>query len=179
MDIPPNLELVYGIEKILSPSEHDRPVDSFGHWKTVYEQQIRNGEASPRLRRTHLALLDNAPVETILAYEPDRDACERKAKTKGYIFTATRTNLFLWSEQEQKIQPYISTMAFEGVPKELLLFQKKPLTFFIWLGYPSDMVSGEVYVSHFKKVGSEPYASLPRCRINFEMPRELYERVIK
>lgn len=179
LDIPSNLKLIYDIEKILSPSEHDRPVDSFDHWKAVYEQQIRNGEASPRLRRTYLALLDNAPVETILAYEPDRDVCERKAKTKGYIFAATRTNLFLWSEQERKIQPYISSMAFGGIPKELVLFQGKPLTFFRWLDYPSDMVHGDIYVSHFKKVDSEPYASLPRCRINFEISRELYERIIK
>jgi uncharacterized protein len=176
VDIPSNLELVYGIEKILSPSAHDRPVDSFDHWKAVYEQQIRNGEASPRLRRTHLALLDNAPMETILAYEPD--ACKRYIEKYGST-DSLHTNLFLWDEKEQKIQPYISTMAFGGVPKELLLFQGKPLTFFVGLDYPSDMVSGEVYVSHFKKVDFEPYASLPRCRISFEMPRELYERIIK
>ena len=76
MDIPSHLEVVYGIEKITTHRIFDRPIDTFDHWKAVYEQQIRNGEVSPRLRRTHLALLDNAPVETILAYEPDRNACK-------------------------------------------------------------------------------------------------------
>ncbi len=180
MDIPSNLELVYGIEKILSPSEHDRPVDSFDHWKTVYERQLHNGEASPRLRRTRLALLDNGPVETILAYDPDRKACERKAKEKGYIFDAIHTSLFLWDEREQKIQPYISSLAFAGLPRELLLFQRKPFTFGLWLDLPKDAIAfGYFNVNHFKKVGAEPYANLFRCKISFEMPRELYERMIK
>jgi uncharacterized protein YecT (DUF1311 family) len=68
LDMSSNLELVYKLEKLTSPSYHDRPVDTFDHWKTVYEQQIKDGVASPRLRRTHLTLLDKGPVETILAY---------------------------------------------------------------------------------------------------------------
>ena len=175
LDIPSNLKLIYDIEKILSPSRHDRPVDSFDHWKAVYEQQIRNGEASPRLRRTHLVLLDNAPVEIIFAYEAD--SC--KKHIEKYSDPDVHTHLFLWDRNEQKIQPYVSYIAFGGIAKELVLFQEKPLTFFIGWEYPRNIVSGGMYVSYFKKVGSEPYASLPRCRIDFEMSRELYERVIK
>ncbi|MBI1175144.1 MAG: hypothetical protein GC139_07755 [Sideroxydans sp.] len=99
MDIQSHLGLVYEIEKILSPSAHDRPVDTFEHWKAVYEQQIRTGEALPRLRRTHLALLNKAPVETILAYEPDRDVCEKDIKTYGYPLRAMHTWLYLWNRK--------------------------------------------------------------------------------
>lgn len=179
LDISAHLELAYSIEKILSPSDHDRPVDTFNHWKTVYEQQIRDGEASPRLRRTHLVLLDNAPVETILAYEPDRNSCEKWIKKMRYV-DANRTSLFLWDEHEQKVQAYISSIAFAGLPRELLLFQGKPFTFWIgWEPPSSASVLGYFKVNHFKKVGAEPYANLFSCQINFDVPRELYERIIK
>ena len=179
MDIPSHLEVVYNIEKILSPSDHDRPVDTFEHWKIVYEQQIRNGEASPRLRRTHLALLDNAPVETILAYEPDRNSCEKRIK-KTKLVDANRTSLFLWDEHEQKIQTNISRIAFAGLPRELLLYQGKPFTFWVgWETTSSNNILAYVKVNHFKKVGAEPYANLFSCQINFDVPHELIARIIK
>lgn len=180
IDIPTHMELVYGIEKILSPSYHDRPVDTLDHWKAVYEQQIRDGEATPRLRRVHLALTEDGPMETILAYEPDREACAKKAKEKGYIFSAAHTSLFLWSEQAQKIQQYTNSLAFAGVPSELFLFQGVPITFWTWWNLPKgNSVSGYVDVRHFKQVGTEPYANLFSCRIGFEIQRESYERMIK
>jgi len=180
MDIQSHLGLVYEFEKILSPSAHDRPVDTFEHWKAVYEKQIRTGEALPRLRRTHLAMLNKAPVETILAYEPDRNVCEKDIKTYGYPLRATHTWLYLWNEQEQKMESRnVSHIAFGGLPKELLLYQGRPLTFYVAWEFPRATASGELDISYFKKVGAEPYASLSRCRINFEMPRELYERMTK
>jgi uncharacterized protein YecT (DUF1311 family) len=179
MDITTHLELIYSIEKILSPSEHDRPVDTFVHWKSVFVQQIRNGETSPRLRRTHLALLDDAPVETILAYEPDRNSCEKWIK-KMKCVNANRTSLFLWNEHEQKIQAYISSIAFAGLPRELLLYQGKPFTFWIgWEPTSSTSVLAYVTVNYFKKVGAEPYANLFACQINFDVPRDLSERILK
>lgn len=177
MDIPTHLELAYSIEKIIDPKGYVRPVDTFEHWKAVYEQQIHNGEASPSLRRTHLALLENGPIEIILAYESDRGACAKNIKKYGYSDSLTR--LFLWDEKEQKIQPYVSYIAFGGIPKELVLFQGRPFTIFVGWEFPRDAVSGELDIDFFKKVGTEPYASLSRCRIGFEMPRESYERIIK
>jgi hypothetical protein len=178
MDIPTHLELVYSIEKIIDPKGYVRPVDTFEHWKAVYEQQIRNGEASPRLRRTHLALLDGAPVETILAYEPDRGACAKNIKKYGYA-DSLYTRLFILDEREQKIQPFVSYIAFGGVPKELVLYQGRPFTIFVSWEYPRVTVSGELDIDYFKKVGTEPYASLASCRISFEIPRESYERISK
>lgn len=175
LDITSHLGLVYEIEKITTDRIFDRPVDTFDHWKTIYEQQILGGEASPRLRRTHLALLENAPVETILEYVPDRNAC----KDKRWV-NETHASLYIWNEHEQKLEPYISRIAFAGLPRELLLFQGKPFTFWVGWEFPrNDNVSGAIVVKYFKKVGAEPYASLTRCRINFEMPRNLYERMIK
>lgn len=180
MDISAHLKLVYGIEKFLSPSYHDRPVDTFDHWKAVYEQQVRDGDTSPRLRRVHLALTVGSPMETILAYEPDREACAKKAKEKGYIFSAAHTSLLLWSEREQKIQQYTNSLAFAGVPSELFLFQGIPITFWTWWNLPKgNNVSGYIDVRHFKKVGTEPYANLFSCRIGFEIQRESYERMVK
>jgi uncharacterized protein YecT (DUF1311 family) len=175
MNISENLELVYKIEKITTHRIFNRPIDTFDHWKAIYEQQIRSGEASPRLRRTHLALLENSPVETILEYVPDRNACKDRRWDN-----VTHTSLYIWNKHEQKLEPYISRIAFAGLPRELLLFQGKPFTFWIGWEFPrNNNVSGELDVNYFKKVGTETYANLPRCRINFEMPRDLYERMIK
>jgi len=185
LDIPGHLELVYALEKLTSPSDHDRPVDNFNHWKTVFEQQVNTGEASPRLRRVQLALIDGGPVETILAYEPDHDSCykwSRAIKTTGYgTVDANRTSLFLWDEQGQKILEYRSHTTFFG-PQELLLFQGKPFTFTFWLTLSYDSsVSGYIQVNHLKKYsgGVEPYANLRRCQIGIELTPETFNRMIK
>jgi uncharacterized protein len=175
MDIFSHLGLVYEIEKVTTHKIFNRPVDTFDHWKTVYEQQIQSGEASPRLRRTHLALLENTHVETILEYLPDRNACKDKRWDR-----VTHTSLYIWNEREKKLEPYLSRIAFAGLPRELLIFKGKPFTFWIGWEFPrNDIVSGELDVNYFKQVGSEPYANLTRCRINFELPRSLYERMTK
>ena len=178
VDILSHLKLTYSIEKIIDPKGYIRPVDTFDHWKSVFEQQINDGKAAPRLRRTHLALLDGGPVETILAYEPDREACENNIKKYGYS-SSLHTSLFLWDEQSQKIQPHISYIAFGGIPEELLLYQGRPYAFFVGWEYPRATISGELDIYHFKKVGAEPYASLSLCQINFGMPHKLYERMAK
>jgi len=182
MDIPTHLELVYSIEKILSPSYHDRPIDTFEHWKTVYDQQIHNGEASPRLRRVRLALVEGGQVETILAYEPDRNACDKWIKKMKYV-DANRTSLFIWNEQVQKIEVYTSHITF-GIPQDLMIFQGRALTFTsAWeTGFVTDKnVAGYFDVKHFSTAtgDSDPYVNLHRCKIGFEMPRESYERMMK
>lgn len=180
IEIPTHLELVYSIEKILSPSYHDRPVDTFDHWKAVYEQQIRNGEASPRLRRTHLALIDNAAVETILAYEPDRYKCDKGVEKKGYAFDGALTSLFIWNEQEQKIEQAKSHIAF-SIPYELMLYQGRPLLFFpYWGGGTYPRITGGIAVNHFIATGEgTPYGHLRRCEIGFELTPNLIERMTK
>lgn len=181
-DIRSHLELTYALEKLTSPSYHDRPVDSFAHWKTIFEQQVNTGEASPRLRRVRLALIDGGPVETILAYESDRNACEKWIKKMKDV-DANRTNLFIWDEKEQKIEEYTSHITF-SVPQELMLFQGKPLTLISSLGDGPPTSTGiprSILVRSFKHItgDSDSYVNLDRCRIGFELPPELFERMIK
>lgn len=184
LDIQSHLELTYALEKLTSPSYHDRPVDNFNHWKTVFEQQVNTGEASPRLRRVRLALIDGGPVETILAYEPDRNSCDKAVKKYegAYAGAGSRTRLFIWDEKEQKIEEYTSHIAF-GIAYELLLFQGKPLLFWPWWGSISPArtsVSGYILVSHFIATGGgNPYGNLPRCQIGFELAPEIIERMMK
>ncbi|MGD9985108.1 MAG: lysozyme inhibitor LprI family protein [Porticoccaceae bacterium] len=182
LDIHSHLQLVYTLEKLTSPSEHDRPVDNFDHWKSIVEQQISTGEASPRLRRVRLALVEGGPVETILAYEPDRNSCDKEVKKNGYAFYGSRTSLFIWNERDHKIEEYMSQIAFGLSPRELLIFQGKPFTFWRWWGDvdgKTRYVEGRIGVKYFtNKVGS-PYANLRRCQIGFELPSEITERMIK
>jgi uncharacterized protein len=185
LDIPGHLELVYAMEKLTSPCRHDRPVDNFEHWKAVFEQQVRSGDAFPRLRRVRLALIDGGPVETILAYEPDRDSCDKAFKQyKGnYVGAWSRTSLFLWDEQGQKITEYRSHTTF-FLAQELLLFQGKPFCFWPWGdGMSPDRTSftGDIHVSYFKHIPGDatPYANLDCCRIGFELTPETFKRMIK
>lgn len=176
LDIPSHLELAYSLEKILSPSRHDRPVDTFHHWKAVYEQQIQKGEASPRLRRTHLALLADAPVETILAYEPDRNSCDKDMQTKGYAFSGARTSLFIWNELDKEIE-----WKTFGTPFELMLYLGKPLLFSPFWGdgvYPH--ITGGITVLHFVSAGFyREYGYVRRCQLVFDLPQTLIERMTK
>jgi len=207
MDIPANLELVYTIEKIHAISYHSRPVDTFEHWKEAYEQQIRSGEITPRLRRTRLvlvdnanwkavyeqqirespqlsrtrlALIDNAPLETILAYEQDRDECDKDMRRRGYADNGARTRLFIWNEQEQQIEEYTSWIAFSS-DFELMLYQGKPLLFSPYWGdgiYPR--LTGGISVYHLVATGGgNPYGHLRRCQISFELPSNIIERMTK
>lgn len=189
IDIRSHLELTYAIEKLTKlrhPSQYglyDRPVDSFAHWKPIFEQQVNSGDASPRLRRVRLALLDGGQVETILAYEPDRNACDKRVKKDGYADHGLFSNLFFWNEQQQKVEDYKSYIAF-GLPMELLLFQGKPLLFWTWWGDVPPLnrthVAGRIYIRHFVSTGlTEPYSNLERCQIGFELSPEILERMIK
>ncbi len=190
LDIRNHLELVYSIEKshaekLRVPSEYYPPVDNFDHWKSIVEQQISTGEASPRLRRVRLALVEGSPVETILAYEKDRNSCDKEVKKKGYAFYGSRTSLFIWNEQEQKIAEYMSRITFAGLPQELLLYQNKPFTAISGWGdiMSPDRTSifGTILVRRFtNKTGdANPYANLPCCRIDFELTSEIFKRMIK
>lgn len=180
MDISSNLELVYSLEKKLSPSAHDRPVNTFEHWKSVYEQQIQKGEAAPRLRRTYLALLPDAPIEAILAYEPDRDSCAKEVQKQGYTYDGSRTSLFVWDEQGRHLADYGKQLAF-GVPGELMLYQGKPLLFYPGWGsgtYPR--ITGLINVYHFISGGiGNQYGSERRCLISFDLPQTLIGRMTK
>jgi hypothetical protein len=180
LDITSNLELVYTLEKILSPSMHDRPVDTFDHWKTVFEQQIQDGVASPRLRRTRLKLLDDGPLETILAYDTDKNWCDRDLQRQGYAYRGAHTSFFVWNEQEQKIEEYRSRF-FYGVPFELLLYQGKPLLFLPYWGggsYPFLMGGMEIYHIVSSGIGNQ-YGSVSRCTISFDLPETIIERMTK
>lgn len=179
MDIQSNLELVYKLEKLTSPSYHDRPVDTFDHWKTVFDQQIKEGVASPRLRSTHLALLDKGPVETIMAYEPDQEKCDREMTKNGFAYNGALTNLYLWNEQEQRIdndKNYIGR-----IPFDLLLFQGKPLLFLSAWGFGTNpRLTGGIAVYHFVSAGiGNQYGRVPRCAISFDLPSTLIERMTK
>jgi uncharacterized protein YecT (DUF1311 family) len=178
MDISSNLQLVYMLEKKLSPSMHNRPVDTFDHWKDIYEQQIKSGDASPRLRRTHLALLPDAPVETILAYEPDSEWCNRDMRRQGFAYVGVHTKLFLWNEQEQRIE---NSRFYIGSASELLLFQGKPLLFFTsWGKDVNKGWVGKIYVDHFVSAGVEnQYGRVPRCTISYGLPSIIIERMTK
>ena len=186
LDIAGHIELVYSLEKLTFPTDHNRPVDNFEHWQAVFEQQIKSGEASPRLRCVHLALINGGPVETILAYEPDRNACDKEVKKRGYANYGERTRLFLWDEQKKKIQEYGSRMAFfGGLPQQLLMFQGRPFTFLtFWGGRKSpgrDIISGEINVRHFTDKTDEatPYTTIPRCQIGYELTPRISKRIIK
>lgn len=177
LDIPSHLELVYSLEKILSPSRHDRPVDTFDHWKAVYEQQIQKGEASPRLRRTYLALLAEAPLETILAYEPDRSSCDKDMQTKGYAYSGVPPRLYIWNELDKKIELHSSWVAF-GVSPELMLYRGRPLLFSTYWGTPRFI--GGISVYHFVPAGFyRQYGHVTRCSISFELPSTIIERMTK
>lgn len=178
MDIQSNLALVYELEKLTSPSYHDRPVDNFDHWKTVFEQQIKEGIASPRLRRTHLKLLDDGPVETILAYDTDKDWCDRDMRRQGYADYGSRTKLFIWNEREHHID---NKRFYIGHAFELLLFQGRPLLFFpYWGGGMHPHLVGGIDVFHFVSAGvGNQYGRVPRCAISFDLPETIIERMTK
>ena len=186
LDIHSHLELVYSIEKrraekLRVPSDYYPPVDNFDHWKSIVEQQISTGEAAPRLRRVRLALVEGGPVETILAYEKDRNSCDKEVKKQGYTHVGSRTSLFIWNEQDQKIEEYISYIAF-SLPSELLVFQGKPFTFCpSWQGVDGKTrnIEGRINVNYFTNKAGERYANLRRCQIGFELPSEITERMIK
>jgi uncharacterized protein len=185
LDIPTHFELVYTLEKLTSPGYHDRPVDTFDHWKAIFQQQVNTGEASPRLRRVRLALIDGGPVETILGYEPDRNKCDKKVRKNGYAFDGALTRLFIWDEQEQKINEYKSHTTFPFLPQELLLFHGKLFAFSpVWGdGFLPDRsrALGYIQVNHLKHIpgDADPYANLPRCRIGFELSPEISRRILK
>lgn len=182
LDIHSHLQLVYTLEKLTSPSQHDRPVDNFDHWKSIVEQQISTGEASPRLRRVRLALVEGGPVETILAYEPDRNSCDKEVKKNGYAFYGSRTSLFIWNERDHKIEEYMSQIAFGLLQQELLLFKGTPFTFWpSWGGVDGKTrnIEGRILVNHFIATWGGGHGNLRRCEIGFELPSEITERMIK
>lgn len=184
IDISSHLELTYALEKLTSPGRHDRPVDSFEHWKPVFEQQVKSGETIPRLRRVRLALIDGGPVETILAYEPDRNACDKLVKKNGYAFEGQHPSLFIWSEREQKVDVYKSHGAF-WLPNKLLLFQDKPLLFQTAWGSSQDIpstrtsVAGRILIYHFLPYdeAAQPYWNQERCQIRFDLTPEILKRM--
>ncbi|MDD2893426.1 MAG: hypothetical protein PHF20_05810 [Halothiobacillaceae bacterium] len=178
LDIRSNLALVYELEKLTSPSYHDRPVDTFNHWKVVFEQQIKEGIASPRLRRSQLKLLSDGPVETILAYEPDKDKCDRDMRRQGYADYGSQTKLFLWDEREHHID---KSRFYIGHAFELLLFQGRPLLFFPYWGggmYPHFVGGIDVFQFISAGVGNQ-YGRVPRCTISFDLPETIIERMTK
>lgn len=181
LDIHTHLQLTYALEKLTSPTRHNRPVDDFDHWKKVFEQQIRAGEAAPRLRRTHLALVEGLPVETILAYEPDRYSCDKDVQKRGYGWDGSRTSLFIWNEQDRKIEPYLSRMAFR-LPHELLLFQGRPFLFWPWSDredYRELHIEGHIGVNYVKTWEGQRYVHLPACKISYELPLKTVKGAIQ
>jgi hypothetical protein len=119
-------------------------------------------------------------VETILAYEPDRNSCDNEVRKKGYANAGSRTSLFIWSEKDQKIEEYTSKIAF-SIPRELLLFQGKPLLFWQWWGDvdgKTRYVAGRIVVNYFI-TGGAPYGSLERCQIGFELTPAIFKRMVK
>jgi hypothetical protein len=113
------------------------------------------------------------------SYEPDQDKCDKEMTKKGFAYNGALTNLYLWSEQEQRIDN--DRNYFGRIPFDLLLFQGKPLLFSSgWGGGMYPHLTGGISVDHFISAGvGNQYGQVPRCAISFELPSTIIERMTK
>lgn len=182
IDIQSNLILVHAIENPTYPEYFKRL--PFEEWNIAFQQRLKEG-SSPRLRRTHLALVEGGAVETILAYEVDRNECDKTVEKKGYSSWGDGARLWLWDERKNKINEYHSGMTFPTAPVRLLLFHDKPLLFLTWGGNmsitPQSRFEGRIGVFHvFPAMGSsDPYGNKERCQIGFDLSPTIVERMTK
>jgi hypothetical protein len=186
LDIQSHLHTIYSIEyppyrNAINP---DKPPPPFDRWIDEFKQRQKDGQA-PRLRRTYLALVEDGPMETILAYEADRDRCDKMVKDKGYSHNGGGVELVLWDERHNKIDGYRSMLTFTASPAQLLLFQGKPFMFWTFWGNmsatPKHRFEGRIGVHHFLFIpsASDPYGHSERCQIGFDLPSNIVERMTK
>lgn len=187
LDIQKHLNVIYLIEHppYKAATNPDKPPPSFERWQQDFWQRQSEGQ-SPRLRRTHLALAEGGPVETILAYEADQNRCDRAVRENGYDFRGGGGGFALWNERLGKIDDYQSMLAFlPGTPSRLVLFHGRP--FMVWVAWgnmsttPQRRFEMRIGVHQFLYLPNmgEPYGQSERCQISFPLPSNIVERMAK
>lgn len=186
LDIADSLPIVYAIENPSYPASSRRL--PFDEWKASFDLQLKENR-SPRLRRTRLALIEGGSLETILAYEADRNACDKEVKKRGYSDWGDGAKLMLWDSQANKVNDYDTWFAFMPAPTKLIMYHGRPLMLRTVWGYEGDHpgksggnVAGRIHVRHFSPAptgNANPYTKLERCHIRFDLAPEIFERMTK
>jgi len=188
LNISENLQTIYSMEyppSIVSTNP-DKPPPPLERWRVDFEQQLKEGR-SPRLRRTRLVLVEGGPAETILAYEADRNECDKTVRRMGYSTWGDGVRLWLWDERKSKIDDYHTGMTFPTAPVRLVLFHDKPQMLLTAWGsvdippYTRVHVGGRIAVRQVFPVkgGGDPYGNRELCQIGFNLPPTVVERMTK
>lgn len=186
LDIETHLHAIFTIEHppyryAINPDKHPPP---FERWQEEFRQRQLEGQV-PSLRRTRLALIQDGAVETILAYEADRNRCDRIVLDKGYSHRGGGADLVLWDERLDKVSDYQSMLVFLATPSRLLMFQGRPFMFWTAWGNmstsPQRRFEGRIGVHQllFIPGAGEPYGKSERCQIAFPLPSSIVERMTK
>lgn len=178
MDIQENLDIVYAIEENLGRSIRNHPnadIPEFEQWKAEFAARLKE-DIRPRLRRVQLALVPDGPVETVLAYEPDLFPCDKQLAAGKPPYPGGGTYLYLVDSQNRTLDKQ-SAGQFSSPPRELLLYQGKPLLFSTYVGSHNVDIAGHIFIEHFKRYAppykSDMYFVEQRCRIRFDRPESL------
>lgn len=178
LDPMQNLDAVYAIEQDLASAIRDankNPLPEFESWKAEFAQRIKEGNV-PHLRRASLKLVADGPLETVLAYESGLFACDKQLAAGQPPFPGGGAYLYLFDTQTQSLDKK-SAGQFSRVPRELLIYQGRPLLFSTYVASYNADVAGHIIVKHFNRYvppnASAIYLVEQRCRIRFDWPEKL------
>lgn len=88
MEVEANLPLVHRIELNswntydyeLEPGNRFKPDPDFARWVAQRKERVNKLHQVPRLRRVRMALIEGGPVETLLSYDGDLNACRNSER---------------------------------------------------------------------------------------------------